>query len=47
MFNDFARKFAALALTLVASTTLVLSAVGPATAHDGNGAVASAARFMA
>ncbi|MDP1026038.1 hypothetical protein Q5H91_02345 [Sphingomonas sp. KR1UV-12] len=47
MFNDFARKLAALALTVVTSATLIVSAVGPATAHGGNGAVASTTRFMA
>ncbi len=47
MFNDFARKLAALALTVVTSATLIAGAVGPATSHDGKAAVASATRFMA
>jgi hypothetical protein len=51
MFNDFARKFAALALTVVMSATCVLTAVGPAEADGGSfnqgRAVATAARFVA
>ncbi|MFS0771449.1 hypothetical protein [Sphingomonas sp. 1P08PE] len=47
MFKDFASKFAALTLTVLTSATLIVSAVGPATAQDGKAAVASATRFMA
>jgi hypothetical protein len=47
MFNDFTRKFAALALTVVMSATCVLTAVGPATADGNKAAVAMAARFVA
>ncbi len=47
MFNDVANKLAALTLTVLTSATLIVSAVGPATAHDGKAAVASATRFMA
>ena len=51
MFNDFTRKFATLALTVVMSATSVLTAVGPAEADGGSfnqgQAVAMAARFVA
>jgi hypothetical protein len=45
MVKDFAAKLATLALTVAVSGTMVVSAVGPATA--GSHAVASAPRFMA
>ena len=46
MVKDFAAKLATLALTALVSGTMVVSAVGPATA-GGSHAVASAPRFMA
>jgi hypothetical protein len=46
MLKDFAAKLATLALTVAVSGTMVVAAVGPATA-GGQHAVASAPRFMA
>ncbi len=47
MFKDFAIKLAAIALTVVTSTTLLLGAVGPAQADAGKTAVAMATRIVA
>ncbi|GGB34693.1 hypothetical protein GCM10011380_25160 [Sphingomonas metalli] len=47
MFKDLATKFAALALTVVTSATLVIGAVGPAQAGAGKTAVAMATRIVA